>query len=158
MARNRSEGVDALEMPKQDHDRIEARFCEFERMEREPAGPVRELVLAACGELRRHGALEEDIFYPALRGAIDDEDLLNEAAVEHETAQMLIEQLENMPEDDPNFHATFAVLAEYVRHHVQEEEGEMFPAARKAGLDLAAVAQRLRARLDAPQGEAEAHA
>ena len=95
-----------------------------------------------------HTALEEEIFYPAVREAIDDEDLMNEAAVEHETARMLVEQLENMGPDDPNYFATFTVLGEYVRHHIKEEQGEMFPAARKAGLDLAALAERMQARRD----------
>ena len=157
MARNRSNEVDALEMLTQEHERIEAQFREFEKMDREAAGPLRALVLRACGDLRLHSALEEEVFYPALRDAIDDEDLLNEAAVEHETARMLIEQLENMPEDDPNFHATFTVLAEYVRHHVGEEENEIFPAARKAGLDFKALGERVRARRDELLGETEAH-
>ena len=93
-----------------------------------------------------HTTLEEEIFYPAVREAIEDEDLMNEAAVEHETAKMLIEQLENMGPDDPNYFATFTVLGEYVRHHIKEEQGEMFPAARKAGLDLEALGERMRAR------------
>ena len=80
-----------------------------------------------------HTTLEEEIFYPAVREAIGDEDLMNEAAVEHETARMLIEQLENMGPDDPNYFATFTVLGEYVRHHIKEEQDEMFPAASKAG-------------------------
>ena len=68
---------------------------------------------------------------------------MNEAAVEHETARMLIEQLENMGIDDPNYFATFTVLGEYVRHHVREEQGEMFPAARKAGIDMHALGERM---------------
>ncbi len=95
-----------------------------------------------------HTMLEEEIFYPAVREAIGDEDLLNEAAVEHETARMLIDQLENMGPDDPNYFATFTVLGEYVRHHIKEEQGEMFPAARKARVDLAALGERMRARRD----------
>ena len=70
---------------------------------------------------------------------------MNEAAVEHETARMLIDQLENMGPDDPNYFATFTVLGEYVRHHIKEEQSEMFPAARKAGLDLPAIGERMRA-------------
>ena len=62
------------------------------------------------------------------------------------TARMLIDQLENMGADDPNYFATFTVLGEYVRHHIREEQGEMFPAARKAGLDLQAIGERMRAR------------
>jgi hemerythrin-like domain-containing protein len=154
MPRNRSKEGNALEMLKRDHDSVETQLGEFEKLDREQVESVRELALRACAELRIHTALEEEIFYPALRDVIDDEDILNEAAVEHETARMLIEQLENMPDDDPNFHATFTVLGEYVRHHVREEENEMFPAARKAGLDLEALGQRLRARKEQLVGEA----
>jgi hemerythrin-like domain-containing protein len=159
MARNRSKAADALEMLRQDHDSVERQFSTFEKAGGEQNDAIRELALRVCGELRIHSVIEEEVFYPALRDAIEDEDILNEAAVEHETARMLIEQLENMPEDDPNFHATFIVLAEYVRHHVREEESEIFSAARKAGVDLAALAQRLCARKEELAGEAEkAHA
>jgi hemerythrin-like domain-containing protein len=125
-------------------------------MDRSDAEACRELVCAACEDLKLHTTLEEDVFYPALREAIDDEDLLNEAAVEHETAKMLIEQLENMEPDDPNYFATFTVLGEYVRHHVKEEEGEMFPQAKKAkGLDLEALGARMQARREELAGEME---
>lgn len=146
MAKSRSKSVEALEMLKQDHDKVQKAFKDFEKMDREQTEAVRHLALAVCEDLRIHTTLEEEIFYPALRDAIDDEDLLNEAAVEHETAKMLIDQLENMQEDDPNFHATFTVLGEYVRHHIKEEEGEMFPAARKSGLDFESLAERMRER------------
>ena len=81
---------------------------------------------------------------------------MNEAAVEHETAKMLIDQLENMEPDDPNYAATFTVLGEYVMHHVKEEEGEMFPEAKKAeGLDLEALGERIRARKEELTAETE---
>jgi hypothetical protein len=102
-----------------------------------------------------HTALEEEIFYPAVREAIDDEDIMNEAQVEHDTAKMLIEQLENMGPDDPNYHATFTVLGEYVRHHVKEEEDEMFPQATKADLDLEELGARMRERKTELMGEVE---
>jgi hypothetical protein len=71
---------------------------------------------------------------------------MNEASVEHETAKMLIEQLENMEPDDPNYYATFTVLGEYVMHHVKEEEGEMFPQAKKSDIDLEALGSRMQER------------
>lgn len=146
MAKSRGKSVEALEMLKQDHDKVQKTFKEFEKMDREQKEAVRQLAVTVCEDLRVHTTLEEEIFYPALRDAIDDEDLLNEAAVEHETAKMLIEQLENMQEDDPNFHATLTVLGEYVRHHIREEEGEMFAVARKSDLDFEALAERMRER------------
>ena len=153
MARARSKGLGAIEMLKQDHAKVEKAFKEFEKMDRADAGACRELVTAVCEDLKVHTILEEDLFYPAVREALEDEDIMNEAAVEHETARMLIEQLENMQDDDPNYHATFAVLAEYVRHHIREEEDEMFPAARKSGLDLDSLAGRMHERRRALTGE-----
>ena len=147
MPRSRTKTTaDAIDLLKQDHDRVEKSFKDFEKMDRQDTEACRRLINEVCEELTAHTSLEEEIFYPAVREAIDDEDLMNEAAVEHETARMLIDQLENMGADDPNYFATFTVLGEYVRHHVKEEQGEMFPAARKAGLDLAALGERMRAR------------
>lgn len=139
--------LDAIDMLKQDHDKAEKSFKEFEKMDRE-ADPeaCRQLIAATCEELKVHTALEEEIFYPAVHEAIGDDDLMAEASVEHETAKMLIEQLENMPADDPNYFATFTVLGEYVKHHIKEEQGEMFPAAKKAKVDLEALGERMRQR------------
>ena len=150
MPRSRTKtSVDAIDLLKQDHERVEKAFRDFEKMDRQDAEACRRLIAGVCAELSVHTLLEEEIVYPAMREAIDDDDLMNEAAVEHETARMLIEQLENMGPDDPNYFATFTVLGEYVRHHVKEEQGEMFPAARKAGIDLSALAERMQARRDA---------
>jgi iron-sulfur cluster repair protein YtfE (RIC family) len=143
MAKSRSKSVDAIDMLKQDHDKVESALKEFESLGHQDAEACRELIVGVCEELKVHTTLEEEIFYPAVREAIDDEEIMNEAAVEHETAGMLIEQLENMQEDDPNYHATFKVLGEYVRHHIREEESAMFPAARKAGIDLDALGARM---------------
>lgn len=145
--------IDAIDMLKQDHDKVERAFKEFEKMDRHDAEACRRLIQTVCDELKMHAALEEEVFYPAVREAIGDEDLMNEAAVEHETASMLVDQLENMGTDDPNYFATFKVLGEYVRHHIKEEQSEMFPAAKKAKLDLAALAERMRARKEELAGE-----
>lgn len=149
MPRSRTKtSTDAIDLLKQDHDLVEKAFKDFEKMDRQDAEACRRLIERVCGELTLHTMLEEEIFYPSVREAIEDEDLMSEAAVEHETARMLIEQLQNMGPDDPNYYATFTVLGEYVRHHIQEEQAEMFPAARKAGLDLASLAERMQARKD----------
>lgn len=156
MPRSRTKtSLDAIDLLKQDHDKVEKAFKEFEKMDRQEAEACRQLIHTVCDDLKAHTALEEEIFYPAVREAIEDEDLMNEAAVEHETAKMLIEQLENMGPDDPNYYATFTVLGEYVRHHVKEEQGEMFPAAKKAKMDLEALAERMRARKEELAGETE---
>jgi len=145
--------VDAIDLLKQDHDKVERAFKQFEKMDRHDADACRRLIRSVCEDLKVHTALEEEVFYPALRQAIDDQDLMNEAAVEHETAKMLIEQLDNMAADDPSYYATFTVLGEYVRHHVKEEQGEMFPEAKKSKLDLAALGERMRARKDELAGQ-----
>jgi hemerythrin-like domain-containing protein len=144
--------LDAIDLLKQDHDRVEKAFKDFEKLDRQDAEACRQLIQTVCEELKVHTALEEEVFYPAVREAIDDEDLMNEAAVEHETARMLIDQLENMDADDPNYYATFTVLGEYVRHHVKEEQSEMFPAAKKARVDLEALGERMRALREALSG------
>lgn len=145
--------VDAIDLLKQDHDKVERAFKQFEKMDRHDADACRRLIRSVCEDLKVHTALEEEVFYPALRQAIDDQNLLNEAAVEHETAKMLIEQLDNMAADDPSYYATFTVLGEYVRHHVKEEQGEMFPEAKKSKLDLAALGERMRSRKDELAGQ-----
>ncbi len=147
MPKSKSTTANAIDLLKADHEKVKKAFREFEKMDRADTEACRELVTSVCQDLRVHTTLEEEIFYPALREAIEDEDIMNEAAVEHETAKMLIEQLENMEPDDPNYIATFTVLGEYVMHHVKEEEDEMFPQAKKAKeLDLEALGEQMRAR------------
>ena len=154
MAKSKAKATGAGELLKEQHDKVKKAFKEFEKLDREDTQTQQQLVQSVCEDLKLHTTLEEELFYPAAREAIDDEDLLNEAQVEHETAKMLIEQLENMGPDDPNFHATFTVLGEYVLHHVKEEEGEMFPEVKKSDLDLEALGSRMRARMEELMGEA----
>jgi hemerythrin-like domain-containing protein len=90
--------------------------------------------------------VEEEVFYPAVRKAIDDEDLMNEAEIEHQSAKTLIRQLERMKPADPKYAATFTVLGEYVKHHVKEEESEMFPKAKRRRVNLTALGNKLMAR------------
>jgi hemerythrin-like domain-containing protein len=97
--------------------------------------------------------LEEEIFYPAVRDAIDDEDLMNEAEVEHASAKDLIPQIEAMPSADDKNAAKVIVLGKYVNHHIEEEQDEIFPAARKAKMDLTAHGKQIAARKEEPQAE-----
>ena len=156
MPKTQAKATNALDLLKEDHEKVKEAFKQFEKMDRSDVETCRELVESVCADLRVHTTLEEEIVYPALRKAIEDDDLMNEAAVEHETAKTLIDQLENMEADDPNFFATFTVLGEYVMHHVEEEEGEMFPQAKKAkSLDLAALGEQLKARKEELTAEME---
>jgi hemerythrin superfamily protein len=138
-----NEKLNALELLKQDHAKVKQSFKEFEKMDHEDEATMQEMVRAVCAELKAHTTIEEEIFYPAVRAAIEDEDLMNEAQVEHQSAKELIAQLEGMKPDDPMYSAIFTVLGEYVLHHVKEEESEMFPQVRKAKLDLAELGARI---------------
>jgi hemerythrin-like domain-containing protein len=157
VTKDRRASVDAITLLQQDHDKVATAFRQFESMDRQDLAACRKLIAAVCEELKTHAVLEDEVFYPAVRAAIQDPDLMTEAAVEHETTRMLIDQLEHMAAD-PAYFATFTVLGEYVRHHIREEQDEMFPAARKAGLDLHRLGERLRARRRLLAGEVERRA
>jgi hypothetical protein len=145
--RARSIGPDAVAMLKDDHKRVDAMFKRFDKMKTD-GEEKRALVNVICNELKIHTAVEEEIFYPAVREVIRDDNLMDEADVEHESAKALIAQLESMKPGDDHYDAKVAVLGEYIRHHVKEEHEQMFPKARKAKVDLkalgAAIAQRKR--------------
>jgi len=143
----KSKATDAIALLKADHDEVKQAFKEFEKMDHdEDTEAMEELVIRVCEALKAHTTVEEEIFYPAVRAAIDDDDLMNEAQVEHQSAKDLIEQLEGMDATDPLYPATFTVLCEYVLHHAKEEEDEMFPAAKKAKVDLAELGEQIQAR------------
>lgn len=140
--------ANALELLRADHDKVMGLFREFDDLkgiddEDERKG---ELVDEICYELTMHTMIEEEIFYPILRSVIDDDDLMDEADVEHAGARELISQLEVMYPGDDHYDATVTVLGEEMAHHIGKEEGELFDAARNAGLDLSELAARLAAR------------
>jgi hemerythrin-like domain-containing protein len=138
--------MDAVTLLKQDHEKVKKALKEFEKMDHEDTATLKDLVVQVCNELKVHTTIEEEIFYPAAREAIEDDDLMNEAKVEHESAKQLIEQLEAMEASDSLYVATFTVLGEYVQHHIKEEESEMFPEVKKAKLDLDALGEEMMAR------------
>lgn len=152
MARTSSSGGErtATEMLIQDHKRVQKLFKDFEKVDRDDEEAVRELVETACLELQIHSMLEEEIFYPAVRAQAngqEQEDLLNEAEVEHETVDELIAKLHELEPDDAMYCAYFSVLSEYVKHHVKEEEQTLFPLAEgMKDLDLKQLAEDMRLR------------
>ena len=147
---------DAIQLLKKDHREVETLFKEFEALE-DNAEAAEQVIETACTELKVHDKIETEIFYPAVREAArqeEMEDLLDEAEVEHDTVRELIEKLEGMDPTDEKRHAHFTVLTEYVKHHVKEEEKQMFPKLRKLkSLDLAALGQEMKARKEALMAE-----
>jgi len=140
---------DALEFLKSQHREVEDLFKQFEKLGDEGQSEEKEpIVRMACEKLTVHASIEEEIFYPAAREIEDAESLLNEAEVEHNTAKDLIATLDSMDASDPMFSATFTVLSEYIKHHVKEEEGELFTKVKKSDLDLDALGQELAAQAD----------
>lgn len=138
----------AIDMLLQDHKRVQKLAKDFEKVDRADEEAVRELVETACLELQIHSMLEEEIFYPAVRAQAEgsDEDLLNEAEIEHEAADDLIAKLHELEADDPMYCAYFSVLAEYVKHHIRKEEHELFPRVAKMKLDLKQLGEDMRLR------------
>jgi iron-sulfur cluster repair protein YtfE (RIC family) len=138
----------ALDILKADHEKVLALFGEFESLKGSEDEDERkaEIVGEICYELTVHTMIEEEIFYPMLREAIDDDELMDEADVEHAGARELISQLEVMYPGDDHYDATVTVLGEQVSHHIEKEEDVLFKAARKAGMDLDDVGEQLLAR------------
>jgi len=160
-AQTGGESHDAIDLLMEDHKRVQKIFDDFETVDRDDAEAVQELVETACMELQLHSMLEEEIFYPAVRAQInvaeqDANDLLNEAEVEHETVDDLVAKLQELEPDDAMYAAYFSVLAEYVKHHVKEEEKELFPAVRQMPLDLAQLGDDMRTRREELFAELEA--
>jgi len=135
---------DAIDLLIDDHEKVKKLFKQFDRnKEKASAADKQELVEQICEELMLHTEVEEKIFYPAARAELKDEDMFNEAEVEHASAKELIAQLAAMDPSDEMYDAKVTVLSEYIEHHVGEEEKEMFPAVRKAGLDLAQLGAQM---------------
>lgn len=139
---------DAIDLLKADHDKVKSLFREFESLKGIDDEDERksELVDEICYELTIHSMLEEEIFYPVVRSAIDDDDMMDEADVEHAGARELISQLEVMYPGDDHFDATVTVLGEEIAHHIDKEESDMFEAARAAGVDLDDLGEQISAR------------
>lgn len=131
------ETANAIDLLTQDHKNVKKLFKEFEKFAKnEDTSAKVEVANKICEELTVHAQIEEEIFYPAARKAIKDDDMLNEALVEHSTAKDLIAQIQDAKGDDDMYDAKVKVLSEYINHHVKEEEEEMFEKAKKSKMDL----------------------
>jgi hypothetical protein len=124
-SQNNEEAADPISMLKQDHSKVKDLFSEFEKA-KDKRSQMR-IAKTALDELKVHAAIEEEIFYPAVRGMVKDQEIMAEANEEHHVAHVLIDELEQQDLDSEVFHAKFIVLAENIRHHIREEEGEMMP-------------------------------
>ena len=141
-----NESPDAIALLKADHRKVEELFAKFE--ETNGKATKQRLAEEICLELKVHTAIEEEIFYPACRGKIED-DLVNEAYVEHDSAKLLINEIEAGGPEEDFYDAKVKVLSEMIEHHVEEEEKRsegMFSQARAAGLDMDRLADDMRAR------------
>jgi len=142
-----SANPNAIDLLKADHDDVDKLFSQYEDIkDGDESGDKEMLVAQICDALTVHAQIEEEIFYPAAREALDDDegkDLIDEAAVEHQTLKDLISRLEAAPTEDPLYYAGVKVLSEYVKHHVKEEENELFPKCKSSAMDLDVVGLQL---------------
>jgi hypothetical protein len=142
----RKANPDAIALLKADHRKVEDLFAKFEKARDDDRKKA--LAREICLELTIHAMIEEEIFYPACQGQIEDEDVLDESYVEHDGAKVLISEiLSNV--NARYFEAKVTVLSELIKHHVKEEEKRsegLFAQARDAGLDVGALGERLKAR------------
>jgi hemerythrin-like domain-containing protein len=138
----------ATRLLREDHKKVKGIFAQFEKAE--SFSVRRRLCEEAIFELQVHSKIEEEIFYPAAREHLGEEELMAEAKEEHHVVDLLIAELREMnpgsEEEQEEFSAKFTVLAENVKHHIEEEEGEMFPKADKADMDHEELAERMAAR------------
>jgi hemerythrin-like domain-containing protein len=133
-----------IAMLKADHKKVKQAFKDFEKLDAEDdPDSCQALVQQTCAELEVHAELEEQVFYPAARSAMKEDDLIDEAEVEHMTAKVLIGQLKGMNAEDEKYAATFKVLGEYINHHVKEEEGEIFKKMTQPDVDWSSVLDRM---------------
>ena len=131
----------AFTLLKTDHDKVKRLFVQFEK-----ANPdeKRDVAKEALEELKVHAAVEEQLFYPALRQEMEDQEgLMDEADEEHHVAKFHIAELDEMQGDEEHWEAKFTVLAENVRHHIKEEEGEIFREAKKTDIDFVTLGEQM---------------
>ena len=135
---------DAIALLKADHKRVAALYEQYASTR--SSSKKKALVATICQELSIHAQVEEEIFYPAVKAALKDKELVPEATVEHATLKELIAQVKDKEPDGEMFDAKIQVMSEYTKHHVKEEQTEMFPKAQKTRLDMKALGAQIAAR------------
>ena len=136
-------GGSAFSLLEQDHREAERFFGEYEKLDNKAEREA--LAIKICLALRVHTQIEEEIFYPAAREALDSPELIDEALVEHAAAKQLLDEIESMEVGDQLLDAKVKVLGEQIRHHVQEEEKELFPKLKNGKLDEKSLAEQMSA-------------
>jgi hemerythrin superfamily protein len=137
---------DAIALLKADHEAVSQLFAEYEKSRSVPNKKA--LVAEICAALTVHAQIEEELFYPAVKSALKDKLLVPKATVEHTSVKDLIAQLEGVQPDGEMYDAKVKVLSEYVKHHVKEEQTEMFPKAKASSLDMVELGTLMAARKD----------
>jgi len=145
---------DAIALLKADHEALKDLFSEYEKTR--SVSNKKALVAEICTALTVHAQIEEELFYPAVKNALKDKLLVPEATVEHATVKDLIAQLQDVEPDGEMYDAKVKVLSEYVKHHVKEEQNEMFPKAKASSLDMVKLGARMAARKDELMAQAGA--
>lgn len=131
-------------MLRADHKLVSDLFEQYEKSR--STAKKKEIVTQICKELTVHAQVEEEIFYPAVKAALKDHELIPEANVEHATLKDLIAQVEGLEPDGEMYDARIKVMSEYVKHHVKEEQNEIFPKARATQLDMTELGEQISAR------------
>ena len=154
-ARRSGSENEAIAQLTEDHARVRQMFEQYDALAESEADESerQELASMICAELTAHATAEEEIFYPAAREVLDEADLIDEAEVEHASAKDLIAQIQDSSPADELFDAKVKVLGEYINHHVEEEEGEIFPKVRKAKLDTETLGEQIATRKAEIMGE-----
>jgi len=132
------DALDAIELLKRDHDDVDKLFADYDELVEKGSSPEDRRLMSTriCGMLAVHAMIEEEIFYPSARKAKVDADLLDEAEIEHGSMKELIAHIGEASADERLYDARVKVLGEYVRHHVDEEEGPLFDECRRTNMDL----------------------
>ncbi|MCE4538663.1 hemerythrin domain-containing protein [Pelomonas sp. P7] len=140
---SRSRAKDAIGMLREDHKKVLGLFEDYEKAR--SATVKKRLVQQICEELTIHTQIEDEIFYPEFKAALKDKELVPEARVEHDSVKALIAQVQDKEPDGEDFDAKVRVMGEFVKHHVKEEQNEMFPKAKDSRMDLVELGERMAA-------------
>ncbi|WAC74216.1 hemerythrin domain-containing protein [Roseateles sp. SL47] len=138
---------DAITLLRADHKKVNELFEQFKKTR--SAAKKKQIVSQICLELTVHAQIEEEILYPEVQAALKDKEMVPEARVEHQSVKDLITAVEGVEPDGEDYEAKITVMGEWVKHHVKEEQNEMFPKVKKSRLDLVEMGERLQQRKEA---------